>query len=150
MNRNSILSGNTRQYISVNDVDMLAMIERLLPYYKSFNQLVNDALQLGLPKLLENKLDKTVRLDEQSRPQQIEVITVPDERIYEMIRLLQEVVMNTFISKSLLCSLFNAKNMELNDKPVPAQQFANGAMRDTPTCLAKYEVNMLNEIDGDD
>ncbi len=150
MNRNSILSGNTKQYISVKDADMLSMIEKLLPYYKSFNQLANDALQLGLPILLKSKLDNTVQLDEQPRPQQIEVMSMPDERIYEIVRLLQEIVMNTSISKWLLCSLFNAKNSELHDKSVSGQQFEGGAMRDTPSCLAKYEVDMLNEIDGDD
>lgn len=150
MNRNSILSGNTRQYISVNDVDMLAMIEKLLPYYKSFNQLANDALQYGLPMLLESKRNKAVRLDEEQRPQAIEVKTVPDERIAEMVTLLQEIVMNTTISKAVVCSLFNAKSAELKGRPLSAEKFDSGAMRDTPTCLAKYEVDMLNEMDGDD
>ncbi len=148
MNRNAILSGNTRQYISVTDCDMLEIIEKLLPYYKSFNRLVNDALQYGLPLLLESKQDNTVRLEEQ-RPQVIEVKTISDERIAEMVRLLQEIVMNTTISKSILCSLFNAKSSELKDKPIPVEKFDSGAMRDTPTCLTKYEVDMLNAIDDD-
>lgn len=149
MNRNSILSGNTRQYISVNNVDMLAMIEKLLPYYKSFNQLANDALQFGLPKLLESKLDNAVRLDEEQRLQAIEVKTVPDERVAEMIPLLQEIIMNTSISKAVVCSLFNAKSAELKGRPLSAEKFDSGAMRDTPTCLTKYEVDMLNAIDDD-
>lgn len=148
MNRNAILSGNTRQYISVTDCDMLEIIEKLLPYYKSFNRLINDALQYGLPLLLESKQDNTVRLEEQ-RPQVIEVKTISDERIAEMVRLLQEIVMNTTISKSILCSLFNAKSSELKDKPIPVEKFDSGAMRDTPTCLTKYEVDMLNAIDDD-
>ena len=127
---------------------MLEIIEKLLPYYKSFNRLVNDALQYGLPLLLESKQDNTVRLEEQ-RPQVIEVKTISDERIAEMVRLLQEIVMNTTISKSILCSLFNAKSSELKDKPIPVEKFDSGAMRDTPTCLTKYEVDMLNAIDDD-
>lgn len=148
MNRNAILSGNTRQYISVTDCYMLEIIEKLLPYYKSFNRLVNDALQYGLPLLLESKQDNTVRLEEQ-RPQVIEVKTISDERIAEMVRLLQEIVMNTTISKSIVCSLFNAKSSELKDKPISAEKFDSGAMRDTPTCLTKYEVYMLNAMDDD-
>lgn len=149
MNRNAILSGNTRQYISITDCDMLEIIEKLLPNYKSFNRLVNDALQYGLPMLLESKLGDQVRLEEEQRPQAIEVKTVSDERIAEMVKLLQEIVMNTTISKSIVCSLFNAKSAELKGKPIPAEKFDSGAMRDTPTCLTKYEVDMLNAMDDD-
>ncbi len=149
MNRNAILSGNTRQYISVTDCEKLEIIEKLLPYYKSFNRLVNDALQYGLPMLLESKLDNTVRLEEEQQPQAIEVKTVPDESKAEIVKLLQEVVMNTTINKAILCSLFNAKSAELKGKPVPVEKFDSGAMRDTPTCLTKYEVDMLNAMDDD-
>lgn len=150
MNRKAILDGNTRQYISVNDVDMLTIIEKLLPYYKSFNRLVNDALQYGLPMLLKSKNDNQVRPEEEQRPQQIEVLTVSDEQMDEIVKLLQEIVMNTTISKSVVCSLFNAKSMELKAKPIPAEKFDSGAMRDTPTYLTKYEVEMLNALDGND
>ncbi len=149
MNRNAILSGNTRQYISVTDCEKLELIAKLLPYYKSFNRLVNDALQYGLPMLLKNKLGDHVRLEEEQRPQTIEVKTVPDERIAEMVTLLQEIVMNTTISKSIVCSLFNAKSVELKGKPLSVEKFDSGAMRDTPTCLTKYEVDMLNAMDDD-
>ena len=128
---------------------MLEMIEKLLPYYKSFNRLVNDALQYGLPLLLDSNQDNTVRLEEEQRPQPIEVKTVSDESMVEMVKLLQEIVMNTTISKSIVCSLFNAKSAELKDKPIPAEKFDSGAMRDTPTCLIKYEVDMLNAMDDD-
>ena len=55
--------------------------------------------------------------------------------------------MNTHISKSLVCSLFNARSAELNGKPLSAKMFDSGAMRDTPTCMTKYEIDMLNEMD---
>ena len=151
MNREAILSGNTRQYISVNEVDMLRIIEQLLPYYKSFNQLANDALRLGLPLLLESKLDTTIRLEEEhNEPRPQEIMTVPDERIELMIRLMQEIVMNTTISKSLICSLFNAKNKELQEQVVSPRSFECGYMRDTPNFMMKYEVDMLNAMDNDD
>ncbi|MCH5157784.1 MAG: hypothetical protein J1F33_01180 [Clostridiales bacterium] len=130
---------------------MLRIIEQLLPYYKSFNQLANDALRLGLPLLLESKLDTTIRLEENHpdpRPQKI--MTVPDERIELMIRLMQEIVMNTTISKSLICSLFNAKNKELQEQVVSPRNFECGYMRDTPNFMMKYEVDMLNAMDDDD
>lgn len=147
MNRNNVLDGNSRQYIRIRDCEMLETIGKLLPYYNSFNMLANDALQLGLPLLLASKLDDTVRLEEEPRLQQIEVKCVYDNHMIEIIRLLQEIAMNTGITKPLVCSLFNAKSAELNDKPLLARHFDNGAMRDTPSCLAKFEVDMLNAMD---
>ena len=126
---------------------MLEVIEKLLPYYKSFNRLVNDALQYGLPLLLESKLDNRVQLPEEQRLHEIEIKTVFDERIAEMVTLLQEIAMNTTISKAVVCSLFNAKSAELKGKSLPAEKFDDGAMRDTPSCLTKCEVDMLNAMD---
>ena len=65
-------------------------------------------------------------------------------------RLLQEIIMNTTISKSLVCSLFNAKSAELKGKPPSAIKFDSGAMRDTPTYMTKYEIDRLNEMDEED
>ena len=58
--------------------------------------------------------------------------------------------MNTGISKSLICSLFNVKSAELRGKPTSAEKFDSGAMRDTPTCMTKYEIERLNEMDEED
>lgn len=155
MDRNSILSGNSRQYISVTDCDLLEMIAQLLPLYKSFNRLANDALAYGLPKLIEDKFgEKTLNDEPNEQPTEKPTVqiteVVHDERIDEVVRLLQEVVMDTHISKSLVCSLFNAKCAELNGKPPSAVKFESGAMRDTPTCMTKYEIDRLNEMDGED
>ena len=154
MNREKILSGNTRQYITINECDMLEQIEKLLPEYKSFNQLANDALRLGLPLLLEEKFNKEIKLEEGKSTAQVcrvervvEERHIPDECLKEMVRLLQEIVMTTTISKALTCSLFNAKSDELNGHPIPAKKFDNGAMRDTPICMMKYEIDRLNEMD---
>ena len=73
-----------------------------------------------------------------------------DEHIAEVVRLLQEIIMNTTISKSLVCSLFNAKSAELKGKPPSAIKFDSGAMRDTPTYMTKYEIDRLNEMDEED
>lgn len=155
MDRNSILSGNSRQYISVTDCDLLEMIAKLLPLYKSFNRLANDALSYGLPKLIEDKFGEKTLTDEPceqptEKPTERIIECVHDERIDEAVRLLQEVVMNTTISKSLVCSLFNVKSAELNGKPLSAKKFDSGALRDTPTCMTKYEVDMLNAMDEED
>ena len=65
MKREDILSGNSRQYINVKDVELLLLIEQLLPYYSTFNKLLNDALRYGLPLLLDEKTgNKKVLVEE--------------------------------------------------------------------------------------
>ena len=155
MDRDSILSGNSRQYISVTDCDLLEMIAELLPFYKSFNRLANDALAYGLPKLIEDKFgEKTLNDEPCEQPTEKPTVQISedvhDKRIDEIVRLLQEIIMDTHISKSLVCALFNAKSAELNGKPLSAKMFDSGSMRDTPTCMTKYEIDRLNEMDEED
>lgn len=54
--------------------------------------------------------------------------------------------MNTVIRKAVVCSLFNAKSAELKGKPLSAEKFDNGAMRDTSSCLMKYEVYVERNV----
>lgn len=127
-----------------------------LPHYANNRaSLLNRALTYGLPKLIEDEFgEKTLNVETDEltaeKPSVRISESVHDERINEVVRLLQEVVMNTGISKALVCSLFNAKSAELNGKPLSAKKFDGGAMRDTPTCMTKYEVDMLNEMDEED
>lgn len=150
---------NASIYFQIFDEDIWLMIDRLMTlpkYAKSRTSLINNALAYGLPKLIEDEFgEKTLKGD--SYEQRVEKPTVQistenvyDERIDLMIRLLQEIVMNTGISKSLVCSLFNAKSAELRGKPTSAEKFDSGAMRDTPTCMTKYEIDRLNEMDEED
>lgn len=48
MRLKSIVNGNNRQFIRITDVDLLETIEKLLPYYDSFNALANHAIEHGL------------------------------------------------------------------------------------------------------
>lgn len=152
MNREKILSGNSRQYISITELDMLEQIEKLLPKYKSFNRLANDALRLGLPLLLEEKFNKEIKLDESDSVQVNNVLRIveerfiPDNSLKNIVALLQEIVMNSNITKSLACSLFNEKAYEMKDGYLK-EQFMKGGMRDTPDYMAKYEIDSLNAID---
>lgn len=150
---------NASIYFQIFDDDIWQMIDRLMElpkYAKSRTSLLNNALAYGLPKLIEDEFGEKTLYDEpyeqRAEKPAVQIITesVRDERIDEMIRLLQEVVMNTTISKSLVCSLFNAKSAELNGKPLSAKKFDSGAMRDTPTCMTKYEIDRLNEMDEED
>ena len=149
---------NPSIYFQIFDEDIWLMLDKLMTlpkYAKSRTSLINNALAYGLPKLIADEFgEKTLNDEPNEQPTEkpTERITevVQDERIDEVVRLLQEVVMDTHISKSLVCSLFNAKSAELNGKPLSAVKFDSGAMRDTPTCMTKYEIDRLNEMDGED
>lgn len=146
---------NASIYFRLRDEENWQMIDRLmtLPHYANNRaSLINNALSYGLPKLIEDEFgEKTLNDELCEQPTEKPIVqiseSVRDERIDEVVRLLQEIIMNTHISKSLVCSLFNARSAELNGKPLSAKMFDSGAMRDTPTCMTKYEIDMLNEMD---
>lgn len=149
---------NPSIYFQIFDEDIWLMLDKLMTlpkYAKSRTSLINNALAYGLPKLIEDEFgEKTLNDEPNSQPTEKSVVRISEDNHYkrldEIVRLLQEVVMNTNISKSLVCSLFNAKSAELNGKPTSAVKFDSGAMRDTPTCMTKYEIDRLNEMDEDD
>lgn len=145
-------------YFQIFDEDIWLMLDKLMTlpkYAKSRTSLINNALAYGLPKLIEDEFGEKTLCDEPyEQPTEKPTVqireSVHDERMGKIVRLLQEVVMNTNISKALVCSLFNAKSAELSGKPLSAAKFDNGSMRDTPTCMTKYEIDRLNEMDEED
>lgn len=148
---------NASIYFQIFDEDIWLMIDKLMAlpkYAKSRTSLLNNALAYGLPKLIEEEFGE-IKLCEEPEEQPTEKSVVPiisenitDRRIDEMIRLLQEIVMNSNINKSLLCSLFNEKTEELKRTKL-MDTFKNGGFRDTPDYLAKYEIDALNAIDDE-
>lgn len=143
MSLKSMINGNNRQFIRITDVGMLEDIEKLLPYYKTFNRLANDALSLGLPLLIKEKTDP-ITLPEISEPRKI--YYVPDKTLDEMIELLKEIVINTSSSRSMLCGLYNAKVQELEGYPINAERFKRGMFNYVPDCLFDREMDMLKEM----
>lgn len=149
---------NPSIYFQMFDEDKWLMMDQLMSlpkYAKSRTSLINNALDYGLPKLIEAEFgEKTLNDEPNEQPTEMSAVqtstAIPDERIDLMIRLLQEIAMTTTIGKSLVCSLFNAKSAELKGKPLTAEKFDSGALRDTPTYMTKYEVERLNEMDEDD
>ena len=137
---------------------MLESIEELLPQYKSFNALINDALKYGLPLLLKEKTNKQITLAdepiEEKSPRQ-ELVSqgynnALDPRIDEVIRLLSEIVMNTTLDKLMLSGLYNAKIQELESKPKLANRLLRGLLNSTPDCLYDTEIDMLKEMNKDE
>ena len=151
MNREAILSGNSRQYISVKDIELLGYIERLLPHYTTFNKLLNDALRLGLPKLLEEKENVKITFEKEPKADEPANAVLPesyeaDNR--ELKSLLSEIVINTSLNKAMLSGLFNVKENEIVS-PIIRKKFSEGLLNNTPDCLFDTEIDMLKEISED-
>lgn len=154
MRRDAILSGNTRQYINVKDVELLKYIEQILPYYTSFNKLLNDALRYGLPLLLEEKTGKEITLVEEPKAmrgsQNATMMkydgTTLDTRIDEGIRLLSEIAMTTTLNKFMLCGLYNAKVNDLEPKATIVERLKKGIYNRMPNCLFETEMEMLKKL----
>ncbi len=69
-----------------------------------------------------------------------------DELVLRIVELLEEITLNTNISKSLLCSMFNEKLAELLGHKIRADKFELGAYRDTPAYVEPYELSELKEM----
>ena len=159
MGRKSVITDKrARRYIRILDEDKWAEIDKLLTikkYENSFNQLINDALDYGLPLLVKAEFGE-IKTDgeyisveppaEQTYQKEIDMYYRLDELLEEMVGLLQEVVVNTTINKSLLCSLFNLKTHEYNAANLLVRSFKSGDMRDIPDYLESYEKRAIREI----
>lgn len=138
-----------RRYIRITDENLWQKIDEImtLPEYKSFNKVINDALFYGLDSLYNALFDvteDTVRAT--PKPKRNNADT--EEYFVRIVRLLQEIILNENINKSILCSLFQAKEMELKGERCRADRFGNGRYKDTPECFVMDELRMLKEIDG--
>jgi len=138
-----------QKHIRIADSDITEQINRImkLPEYKSFNQVVNDALFYGLPILCE-KLFGKVELKEETAPPSIrQSFGGLDKKSFDVIvRLLKETVLNVTINKSILSSLFHGKSLEYKGCEVDAENFENGLISDTPDYLYDYELEGLKKM----
>lgn len=146
MGRKSTQTDNrARRYIRILDDDKWSKIDKLSTlekYGNSFNQLINNALDLGLPLLIKAEFGE---IDEEERI--YSTIHSKDEEFYgQVVRLFGEVIMNLNINKSILSSLFEAKRLELTHHPVSGEAFATGCFQDTPKFAEDYELRTLRSL----
>ena len=150
MNREKLLNKSIRQYISINDATLWEQIEELYPYYTTFNKLVNDALELGVPALIKKKTSPITLEDETTdQPQEKKIFyeVIPDPRIDKMVSLLAEIAMNTTLNKYMLSGLFNATVDSLeNSSPMLSDRLSRGLLNHTPDCLDDLEIEMLKDM----
>ena len=142
---------NTRKYITISENELWEYIDKIMEldeYKKSFNKLISDALDYGLPLLFKHHFEQVEEIQgDSSVTKIIRKINGVDENTYNIIvKLLKEVILNVTINKSILCSLFETKNIELSGENVSHKKFKDGAYRDTPEYLINYEIKGLNDI----
>ncbi len=135
---------NTRKFITIKDINIWEQIDQIMTlpeYEKSFNKVVNEALFYGI-EILFNEVFKIEKPKEEKKETPLKT---DEESLSQIIRLLKEIIVNETINKSILCSLFQIKNLELNQKVVSGKKFEEGYYRDTPDYLIQYELKALKE-----
>ena len=148
MKLKEIGSGNNRQFICIKDIDLIGEINSLLPYYNSFNSLINDALKYGIPEIVREKNNRTIFIEEEGKGCRVqdEKPSEVDYHMGEIVELLTEIVLNTTLIKSMLCGLYNVKEAELKNDKILSDRFKRGLYNNTPDCLYETEINMLRQI----
>ena len=141
---------NTRKFISIPDMQKWEQIDELMSmkkYAKSFNKVINEALDYGLPLLIKAEKGEVSYESETEKynEKQLDLYYRLDEIIMEMVGLMQEVVVNETICKSLACSLFNEKVIE-TENTENGKLLAQGEFRDTPEYLEGYERYAIKEL----
>ena len=138
------------RHIRICDIAMLKQIDKIMEYpeFKSFSKVINEALWIALPKILdrlEGREEITLpEAEEQRRP--IRQSSLIDEEFYGvLVRLLKEIVLNVVINKSILSSLFHGKCLEYKGCEVP-DRFEQGLMSDTPDYLEEFEIQQLKKL----
>ena len=142
---------NTRKFISIPDTQKWEQIDELMAmkkYEKSFNKVINEALDYGLSLLLkESKGEVTYESEtEKYDEKQVKMYYKLDELLMEIVNLLEEVIVNEIINKSILSSLFNERVRELGDTSTSGKILAEGLLRDTPKYLENYERAELRRL----
>ena len=151
MEENKKAERKSRKYIRINDDEIWEYIKKIMelePYRKSFNKVINDALKCGFP-ILYNSLFNIVEEKEENNTsiKMVRKINGVDENYFSQItNLIKEVVLNVTINKSILCSLYGIKEIEIEGGKVDIKKIKKGAYRDTPDYLIDYEINGLNEL----
>lgn len=135
------------RHVRISDTNLIEQFDKLLthPSYKSFNKILNDALFYGLPIVIDKTFGKK---QEAEKPKQVEVIEARknDEFYGEIVKLLQEIILNENINKSILSSLFNVQALIADKGTITGRKFADGEYGDTPEYLENYEINGLKNI----
>ncbi len=142
---------NVRKYITISDTEMWDTIDKIMTlprYQKSFNKVINDALFYGLDELHNRLFEKAevIGNEEISAKDEVRFDGANGKFFYEVMELLQEVILNITINKSILSSLFKVAELESQNKKVLYDKLANGHYRHTPDYLLDFEIRELKKM----
>lgn len=145
---------SVRKFITIRDTELWEKIDKIMEepkYAKSFNKVINDALYFGLDELMRHLFEPEETVEaEQERVLERKLIRRADglneTYFMEMAKLLQELIINVTINKSMLSALFNAKARELNRKGVSGEKFTDGRYSETPDYLSVYEFAGIRDL----
>ena len=146
--KSTITDKRERRYIRISDASRWELIDKLSTlekYSNSFNQLINDALDFGLPLLIKAEFGDIE--DAETESGRVIPAHSKDEEFYgQVVRLMKEMITNANINKALLASLFEAKSLELKNQPVSATAFDTGCFQDLPKFAEDYELRTLRSL----
>lgn len=138
-----------QKHLRITDNEITEQIDRImeLPEYKSFNQVVNDALFYGLPVLCEKLFGDAELSEEETPPSQRTRFGGLDEKSFDvLVRLLKETVLNVTINKSILSSIFHDMKQVNKVLQIDSELYEQGLMSDTPDYLNEYEISGLKKM----
>ena len=154
--KQKVENGLWRAYVRITDSNIYEKLKWLEEVKKvKISNAIPNALYYGLDEYIRaefgeieiGEVEERTPTSTPSAPIVIE--TIPDKRIEEMVRLLQEIVLNTTLSKSMTASLFNERAKHLYGYSVRPEQFERGDFRDTPEYLVGHERMVMRQIQED-
>lgn len=133
--------------IRITDADKWEALNRLKEEgkYKSFNTLINEFIDDGIDRRLNP--DKTKTEEDFDAEKQERAIDKDSAEFYEVLtNLMQEVVLNAVICKSILCSLYEDKILEREGIRSSSEALKKGNYAETPLYLKRFEKMMTDKI----
>lgn len=151
------MSNDIKQTIRIWDADAAEKLDRIqaLPQYKSFNKVINDVVDRGLPILYKELFGGEEEPEEEWEPPAFpEELTqqppmCPDrEFCWTATLLLKEINLNELLNKQMLSGIF--RFLALIAEGTTGEEFVKllvaGKLGLTPDCLAKQEAEGLKAI----
>ncbi len=139
------------RHIRIFDVTLLEQIDKIMQYpeFKSFSKVINEALFIALPKILERlEGNEEITIPKAEEPRRaVRHSNLIDEEFYGvLVRLLKEIVLNAVINKSILSSLFHAVERLNKYCGLSNELYEQGLMSDTPDYLEDFETEQLKKM----
>lgn len=145
--KSTVTDKSNARYVRITDEDIWQKIDKLMEldcYKTSMNQLLNDAIKIGVPELYVKHFTES-EIDGEMKPIEIPVVFQEGSRDYYLVRLMKEMIALLSTNKSLLSSMFNASLETLKGRNANADRFERGGYGSTPYYIIPQEARMLKE-----